>query len=1192
MTAGTNLRVRSRSEKAVALVIVLSFVVLLTVVVVAFLSRATTERQVSGSSANSERANTLALSALHVVVGDLKDEIVASSTTTSSGGVTTYSPKMNSSTPVGMTPWHTGGPKAGATPIPNLVSRSVRSSDTTSDSPYVSYSSDYTSPPANRAADDGTDTTSSTKSSLNGRSVSLARWNSHYLVPRLNASTTIDSTPVTSFVPPDWVLVSRSGPVAATGMGAGATALNQPSPSNGSYVTGRYAYAVYDEGGLLDINVAGYPSPSPSPVPPSYVMNVGRKGALAFADLTAVPTSTAAPPSTFPPAQVNNIVGWRNFASIGLQNDTPPSGTIATNHTFTSAAAVDYYSFVKKRTDGFMSVNAQPYTSPGSAASRTDQAFVTRQQLLRFRRLTDFSQNALQFLGTFSRELDIPSCSPTSATSINPDLRLLRVTASFIRNDGTIANVGEPLVNRRFLLQRLNWLTYKGPSAARSAADMDMSLLTNTYSLALSFLQQGTDLSQAAMTATTANIYKYFGLVWDGTNERWKYIGHPNNPSTASPPAASISTLDSMTGLREPDFFELLQAGILTGSLGDSIPSTFPVAHQQSKLLQLLTIGANLISQATVDSYPTRIACTVGGVVMEGIGTERLPFVNALAACPVGSSLTTGGVSWFLIPNLWDPYRNTADMTTLPLRPAVQVTITGNFSFAAIDSSGAATAVAGPVNAGSVSRALLSGSSAGGRDGASSGFPEPAKLDTGDLPPAATTPTPAAFTAYPFASESSNGSSAAVAWRTTNALSGSNKYVVFRAGHPGSAIGPTILGKTPALILNPNALSTEAFQVSVDYQSPTNSANWYPYSFLQGSSDRSTWMGKLQIKDPTTVYSQVTVTPAPTATPYATKTIATAANTSQIAPWAMSTLNGASTLMKSDPRSTRFNSTLDTLTDATASPTPVAAVVNSIWPSGITPQNLGSGAANPAVYSQNTGGYPDTDSKIRLGDNGPSGTNPYRATTNLTSPWGDPVRPLVLNRPLRSVAEMGYAFRDQPFKTLDFLTSNTADASLLDLFSVSENTTPSGIRAGVVNLNTRQGSVIGAMISGALQRDDSASSTVISNDASTIGSNVANATATTPLASRAGIVGVVANDGTLPLTKTQHESIDRALVDAGQTRTWNLLIDVIAQSGRYPPTAADLSQFVVEGEKRYWLHVAIDRFTGEVIDQQLEAVYE
>lgn len=49
---------------------------------------------------------------------------------------------------------------------------------------------------------------------------------------------------------------------------------------------------------------------------------------------------------------------------------------------------------------------------------------------------------------------------------------------------------------------------------------------------------------------------------------------------------------------------------------------------------------------------------------------------------------------------------------------------------------------------------------------------------------------------------------------------------------------------------------------------------------------------------------------------------------------------------------------------------------------------------------------------------------------------------------------------------------------------------------------------------------------------------------------------------------------------------------VIAQSGRYLSTATGLANFVVEGEKRYWLHLAIDWFTGEVIDQQLEAVYE
>jgi hypothetical protein len=52
------------------------------------------------------------------------------------------------------------------------------------------------------------------------------------------------------------------------------------------------------------------------------------------------------------------------------------------------------------------------------------------------------------------------------------------------------------------------------------------------------------------------------------------------------------------------------------------------------------------------------------------------------------------------------------------------------------------------------------------------------------------------------------------------------------------------------------------------------------------------------------------------------------------------------------------------------------------------------------------------------------------------------------------------------------------------------------------------------------------------------------------------------------------------------------MFDVIAQSGRFKPTAASYNDFVVEGEKRYWLHVAIDRFTGQIVDQQLEPVSE
>jgi hypothetical protein len=78
-------------------------------------------------------------------------------------------------------------------------------------------------------------------------------------------------------------------------------------------------------------------------------------------------------------------------------------------------------------------------------------------------------------------------------------------------------------------------------------------------------------------------------------------------------------------------------------------------------------------------------------------------------------------------------------------------------------------------------------------------------------------------------------------------------------------------------------------------------------------------------------------------------------------------------------------------------------------------------------------------------------------------------------------------------------------------------------------------------------------------------------------------------DATVP--KTQRESIARAFGETVQTRTWNLLIDVIGQTGYFKPNATNLqNDFVVEGEEHHWVHVAIDRFTGQVIGKQTEVV--
>jgi hypothetical protein len=115
-----------------------------------------------------------------------------------------------------------------------------------------------------------------------------------------------------------------------------------------------------------------------------------------------------------------------------------------------------------------------------------------------------------------------------------------------------------------------------------------------------------------------------------------------------------------------------------------------------------------------------------------------------------------------------------------------------------------------------------------------------------------------------------------------------------------------------------------------------------------------------------------------------------------------------------------------------------------------------------------------------------------------------------------------------------------------------------------------------------------------------IANAIVNATKSNPVKDRAELVTRIgaAIEGSVPATirnnKTQREAVVRALAEASNTRTWNLMIDVIAQTGRFPPRASGnlTGDFVVEGERRYWLHLAIDRYTGQVVSRQLESVTE
>src|SRR5437660_7383779 len=114
-------------NQGAALLIVLAFVVLLTGVGVAYLSRTTSDRQVAHGSFNQSKADQLVASAMDNIIGDLRKEIVNGSTqTTFPNQYYVYTPTSNAN----LIPQRSGN----AAGVPNLIRRSVRS-DSLSGSP-------------------------------------------------------------------------------------------------------------------------------------------------------------------------------------------------------------------------------------------------------------------------------------------------------------------------------------------------------------------------------------------------------------------------------------------------------------------------------------------------------------------------------------------------------------------------------------------------------------------------------------------------------------------------------------------------------------------------------------------------------------------------------------------------------------------------------------------------------------------------------------------------------------------------------------------------------------------------------------------------------------------------------------------------------------------------------------------------
>jgi len=253
-------------------------------------------------------------------------------------------------------------------------------------------------------------------------------------------------------------------------------------------------------------------------------------------------------------------------------------------------------------------------------------------------------------------------------------------------------------------------------------------------------------------------------------------------------------------------------------------------------------------------------------------------------------------------------------------------------------------------------------------------------------------------------------------------------------------------------------------------------------------------------------------------------------------------------------------------------------------------------------------------------------------------------RPVVLNRPFKTVGELAYTFSDTPWRNLDLSSPESGSSGLLDVFCIQDTPTDA-VAAGKVDLNTRQKPVLSAILSTAYadtysQYGSPLSTNIASVIAGQLISRTTNAaTGKGPLLGVTDLVGrQLVGSSSMPLVnqgidgantnywdgfsgsdldalylptatnimtasstntdvyfnniKRIRETPIRALASCGQTRVWNLMVDLIVQTGKFPQSASGFNGFMVDGEARYWVHLAIDRQTGQVIDKQIEVVKE
>lgn len=336
-----------------ALLLVLAFIAILSIVVVGYLAR--TERFLKHANLSTSIIQTdlLAEVAAATILDDLRREMIAGadgSQPLAEGDV------MMVTKPQAMVPARVLNdnidPLRAEGDFSALIKQSIRGKPFYSGPVYTAKGDTVPAQGYARASE-----VSTAEPALNGRFISPDRWNKPVL---------LGGQGITTGCEPDWILIRRDGPLEN-----GASPGNYMKKDSEDFVIGRYAYNIYDTGGLLDINIAGFDEEDAK-----QLQNASKKGSMAWADLHAIPG-------------INNpkdIIAWRNKLT-------------RSNYTTLAVEWGEKNGFRRPYSDGISS----------------DNRFYTRQDLISYKETYGrdaLDKEALLYLTTFSADLDQPSFAP------------------------------------------------------------------------------------------------------------------------------------------------------------------------------------------------------------------------------------------------------------------------------------------------------------------------------------------------------------------------------------------------------------------------------------------------------------------------------------------------------------------------------------------------------------------------------------------------------------------------------------------------------------------------------------------------------------------------------------------------------------------------------------------------------------